>query len=218
MFMSALWDTIFEIKDTYQNAEVFLVDNHIPALRYGNAENPVIFAGGFGAEEWQTSVLLLTFFNRLMEHMNTSKSMAGIAVRKAFKKRSVVIIPCVCPPKMRYEGEEVHMKDLSAFTKYMFYHKAGMLVCVSGSGGTIFAPKQAEDSPAQSATIHKILCACSSLTAVQEKQGVAADMCTQMNEKIGLPAYLISPRSIQMAELPQTYKALEETLAVSALL
>ena len=218
MFMSALWDTVFEMKDTYENAEVFLVDNHIPALRFGASEKPVIFAGGFGADEWQTSVLLLRFFDQLMEDISTSKSMAGIAVRKAFKRRSLIIIPCVCPPKMCYEGEQIEMNDLAPFTKYMLYHKAEMLVCISGIGGTIFAPKENENVCAESATVHKILCACSSLSPVRQKDSVGAKMCAWACAQADVPAYLISPHSIGIAELPQTYKALEETFAVSALL
>ena len=44
MFMSALWDTIFMLADTYREASVFLIDNHLPALRFGNTGTPVTFA------------------------------------------------------------------------------------------------------------------------------------------------------------------------------
>lgn len=218
MFMSALWDTIFDMKERYENAEVFLVDNHIPALRFGTAPNPVVFAAGFGADEWQSCVLLLTFFEKLMEDIRRAKPMAGIAVRKAFKKRSVIIVPCVCPPKMHYEGEPIHMKDLSAFAKYLAYHKAGMLLCVSGTGGTIFTPHTNEAPRFEHATVEKILCACSALTPVSEQDSVAAKLCTWASEQTDTPAYLLSPHTVQMAELPLTYNALEETFVVSSLL
>ena len=114
MFMSALWDTIFELSDSYEDARIFLMDNHIPALRFGSADKPVVFAAGFGAAEWQSSVLLLKFFERLLYDAAYGKSMAGIAVRKAFKKRSVVIVPCVSPQKTACE-EEPLSEDVDAF-------------------------------------------------------------------------------------------------------
>ena len=218
MFMSALWDTIFALNDTYENAEVFLIDNHIPALRFGKADNPVVFAAGFGADQWQSSVMLLTFFERLLKDVGHGKNMAGIAVRKAFKRRSVVIVPCVCPPNMKYEGETLALSDLSPFAKYLAYHGAGMLLCVGGENGAVYAPPANEKLPCESDTVGKILCACSKLEPANGSTDTAAKFCNWVSEKAGIPSYYISPHSLDTAAMRYTYASLEEMFVVSALL
>ncbi|MBQ6381804.1 MAG: hypothetical protein IJJ41_09455 [Clostridia bacterium] len=217
MFMSALWDTVFSLNDRYENAEVFLIDNHIPALRFGHADKPVVFAGGFGAAEWQSGVLLLQFFEHLLFDADHGKSMAGIAVRKAFKKRSVVIIPTVCPPKMAVE-EPLHIEDLSPLAKYLSFHPAGMLVCLNGADGAIYAPASNELLPFESETVEKILCACSNLPAGEKSRLVGARFCAWASQKALLPSFVISPASLEASAIAHTYRALEETFAVAALL
>ena len=218
MFMSALWDTIFEINDRYKAAEVFLIDNHIPALRFGNADNPVVFAAGLGAAQWQSSVLLLRFFDTLLADAVTGKSMAGIAVKKAFKKRSVVVVPTVCPPKMRYEGEPLKMKDMAPFAKYLAYHRSSMLILLGGSAGQVFAPAANERCHLDGETVRKIILACSKLAPAAQSDGIGAKLCTWASETAGIPSFFISPESSEIADIAYTYKALEETFAVSALL
>ena len=194
------------------------MDNHIPALRFGKADNPVIFAAGFGSEQWQSSVLLLTFFERLLNDAKRGKNMAGIAVRKAFKKRSVVIVPCVCPPKMTHEGETLALSDLSPFAKYLAYHGAGMLLCVGGESSNIYAPPANEKLPCENDTVNKILCACSKLEPTEQSNDTAAKFCTWSSEKAGVPSYYISPQTLDAAALRYTYAALEEMFVVAALL
>ncbi|MBR0415026.1 MAG: hypothetical protein IJI67_08150 [Clostridia bacterium] len=218
MFMSALWDTIFELSDNYENARIFLMDNHIPALQFGNADKPVVFAAGFGAAEWQSSVLLLKFFEQLLYDAAYGKSMAGIAIRKAFKKRSVVIVPCVCPPKMVCEDEPLQIGDLSGFAKYLSFHQASMLLCVSGSEGNIFAPQSNALLPADTETVGKIICACSKLPAAQTSDLIAAKFCHWVSLRAQTPAFVISPRESAASALERSYRSLEETFAVSALL
>ena len=218
MFMSALWDTIFMLNDTYRDVSVFLIDNHIPALRFGDTGKPVVFAAGFGADEWQSSVMLLTFFEDLLRHAESGKTLSGIAVRKAFKKRSVIAVPCVCPPKMKYEGEALNPADLSAFAKYLSFHPAQMLVCVQDETGSVFSAKANEKLPADSDTVAKILCACSKLDLLEQADSVGTRFCEWTSAHAALPSYVISPPAKDIAALPYTYKRLEETFTVSALL
>lgn len=218
MFMSALWDTIFSINDKYKNASVFLIDNHIPALRFGTADKPIIFAGGFGAQEWQSAPLLLKFFDTLLADMEAGKTIAGIAARKAFKRRSIIIIPAVCPPKMRYEDENLVISDLSPLAKYLAYHSAGMLVCISGSNGHIYCAQENESLSRDADTVGKILCACSKLPQAQDDSGISAKFCNWTSQKALLPSFVLSPPSLEASALEYNYKALEETFAVCSLL
>ena len=218
MFMSALWDTIFMLADTYREASVFLIDNHIPALRFGNTGKPVIFAAGFGADEWQSGVLLLTFFENLLRHAENGKTLSGIAVRKAFKKRSVIVVPCVCPPKMKYEEEALQPADLSPFAKYLTFQPAQMLVCVQDERGSVFSAKANAKLEADCDTVARIICACSKLEPEAAGDSIAARFCEWTGAHAALPSYVISPPARDMAALPYTYKRLEETFAVTALL
>ena len=112
----------------------------------------------------------------------------------------------------------MQMKDLTPFAKYLAYHKAGLLLCVSGTGGTIFTPRENEALGFDHATVSQILCTCSAYEPVRTNDTLAAKFCAWAGNQTDTPAYLLSPPSLQMAELPLTYKALEETFAVSSLL
>ena len=218
MFVSMLWDTIFEINERYEEANVFLIDNRIPALQFGTADKPAVFAAGFGAEEWQTSVLLLKFFETLLRDVRGGGNMAGIAVKKAFQKRSVVIIPTVCPGAMRHEGGTPAPADLQAIATYLSYHKAGLLITVEKEKNTVFSPRANAALPADTATIEKILAACARLPLTHSASGAAAKLCEWASAKNALPAFSISPRQLEASDLAPAYNALEEAFTVSALI
>ena len=218
MFMSMLWETIFQISDTYEKAEVFLIDNRIPALRFGTADKPTVFAGGFGAEEWQSAVILLRFFEQLLDACQNSRSLAGIAVKKALKKRSVVVIPCVCPEKMGDDTAPPRARELQAVAKYLDFHAGNMFVALNGSESLLFSPPSNETKFPHAVTIAKILQACSALPLQEENRLVGARLCAWVSENAAQPSFLISPPSLKASAIERTYRALEETLTVCALL
>lgn len=218
MLMSVLWDTIFEMNDQYPDAEVFLLDNYIPALRFGKADKPTVFAAGFGAEQWQCSALLLTFFDKLLYDVHHAKNMAGIAVKKALKKRSVVVVPAVCPPKLGEEQDRMSMKDFMPFAKYLNFHQPGMLMAVESGKESLFSPAANGALATDTGTIFQILRACSKLPASDNADTYAAKVCEWASEEAGLPAFSLSPGTVKASSIPQVYRMLEETFAVSALL
>lgn len=218
MFMSYLWDTIFEINDTYDNCEVFLIDNHIPALRFGTADKPAVFAAGFGAEEWYSSVLLLKFFDELLSHAQNGRNMAGIAVRKAFKKRSLIVVPTVCPSKMKFENQTLKKSDLTPIAKYLSFNKAGMLITVSGNENALFCPASNNSLLSESDIVAKIISACASLPIKEQSEQTGSWLCEWASTKNNLPSFCISPENLKAASLNYTFKSLEEAFVVSALL
>lgn len=218
MFMSILWDTIFEINDTYADAGIFLIGDGIPALKFGAADNPVVFAAGFGADEWQTGVLALRFFERLLFNKERGLNISGIATRRAFKKRSVVIIPTVCPAKMRAEGDKPGKNDLKAIEKYLRFNKANMLITLEKEGSFVFSPKANSSLKADTETMSKIICACSGLALTTENESAAASLCEWASKENSLPAFSLAPKSLKASEIESTYRSLEETFAVMALI
>ena len=217
MFMSMLWDTIFQISDTYESAQVFLIDNHIPALRFGNADKPTVFAAGFGENEWQASVILLKFFEQLCANVKRAKNMSGIAVARAFKKHAFVVIPTVCPEKAGTD-KPVNAHEMNALAKYLRFYPSGMFVALSGDNNGIYSPINNADLSVQSDTITKVLHACCPLPVHNEAKGNAAKMCHWASEINRQPAFLLSPASLKASAIDRTYRSLEETLLVSALL
>ena len=218
MFMSILWDTIFEINDNYGEAGVFLIGDGIPALKFGTAENPVVFAAGFGADEWLTSVLLLRFFERLLYNKERGLNISGIATRRAFKKRSVVIIPTVCPARMRIEGDKPGRNDLKAVEKYLKYNKANMLITLEKEGSFVFSPKANGLLRADTETMSRIICACSGLKLKTENESTAARLCEWASRDNSLPAFSLAPKSLKASQIDAVYRSLEETFAVSSLI
>ena len=218
MFMSILWDTIFEINDNYSDAGIFLIGDGIPALKFGAANNPVVFAAGFGSDEWQTSVLALKFFERLLYNKEKGLNISGIATRRAFKKRSVVIIPTVSPAGMKTEGDKPRINDLKAIEKYLSFNKANMLITLEKEGAFVFSPKANSALRTDTETMSKVICACSGLKLKREHESVASDLCEWASSKRRLPAFSLAPKSLEASEIERAYLSLEETFAVSALI
>jgi len=69
----------------------------IEALRIGEPDDAVLFAGAFHGQEWLTAMLLLTFAERLCQSLENGTLTAGIDCRKALLGHGIVILPCVNP-------------------------------------------------------------------------------------------------------------------------
>ena len=218
MFMSALWDTVFEINENHDNCSVFLIDNNIPALCFGSADKPSVYLAGFGSEDWESSAILLKFFDELLCCAENGGKMAGIAVKKAMQKRGIIIVPAVCPKAMTYEGTAVGIKDLTPLAKYLSFHKAGMLFTIAKSGNCLVSPSEKYINGVDTETVGNILCACSKIPAVSEKKSVQSDFRRWAEVNIGLPAYSLFLNSQGTAEIDYNYALLKETFLLSALM
>ena len=216
MYTSFLWDSIFSLKEEFEDTEVFLLDQHIPALRLGTADKPAVLAGGFGPEDWQSSVLLLKFFKRLASAAARGGSVAGIAVQKAFEKRSVVVIPCVTPSKMKEEAFVPSMQELMPLADHLGFHPASFFLAVSGESGSLFTPPD-KRTRVKTATMQKILAACSALRIDNSLYSPAAEFCRYLSAHSDTTAFLLSPKSLKTSGIDSTYRALEESLMIAAL-
>ncbi len=84
----------------------------IPFLCLGRAENPVLIAAGFHAQEWITVLVLLRFVENLCNAMQSRKSLCGIDVGGALSRREVIFIPCVNP-----DGVEIALNGIASAGK-----------------------------------------------------------------------------------------------------
>lgn len=218
MFMSALWDTIFEINEAHSDCGVFLIENHIPALCFGNSDKPCVYLGGFGSEDWHTSVILLKFFDELLTAAETGANMAGIAVSKAMDKRGIIIVPAVCPQAMSYEGTKINIRNLMPVAKYIAFHKAGLLFTVSGKGNCIVCPNEKYIDCVDTKTVGNIISACSKIPVTNDKSGICSEFRRWAEVNAKLPAYSLYLNTHGTAETDYDYSLLKETLLVGALL
>lgn len=218
MFMSALWDTIFEINEAHSECSVFLIDNHIPALCFGNSDKPCVYLGGFGSEDWESSVILLKFFDEMLSAAETGGTMAGIAVKKAMDKRGVVVVPAVCPQAMTYEGTRINIRSLLPVAKHLSFHKSGLLFTVSGEGNCLICPKEKYIDGVDTKTVGNIISACSKIPVKSEKSSICSEFRRWAEVNAKLPAYSLFLNTHGTAETDYDYSLLKETLLVGALL
>lgn len=218
MFMSALWDTIFEMNDRHSSMEVFLIENHIPALLYGNADSPTVYLAGFGSEEWQTSMMILKFFDNMLSDIENNFGMAGVKVKNAMRERGMIIVPTVCPRRMKYEGDCVSATDLLPIAKYLRFNKASMVFALKNDGASIAYSDSLKAGASKPDTIGKILSACSKFPIDKETQNEQIKFCRWVNEVIGIPAFTLSLDKLCASSAESDYKRFEETFLVTALL
>lgn len=69
----------------------------ITAYSLGNYKNIVLFAGGFHAQEWLTSLILLRFLEKVCESLKTERKLSGVDIKSAFMTKGITIVPCVNP-------------------------------------------------------------------------------------------------------------------------
>ena len=77
----------------------------ITAYSLGNYKNIVLFAGGFHAQEWLTSLVLLRFLERICESLKTKQKISGVDISSALYSKGITIVPCINP-----DGVEVVLR------------------------------------------------------------------------------------------------------------
>lgn len=93
---------IYRIKRSYPfvNCSVCgrsLAGRAIFSLSLGHGPRPVLFAGGFHAQEWMTSLVLLRLLENLCESIAKKSELCSINIAGALTGRELIIIPCVNP-------------------------------------------------------------------------------------------------------------------------
>ena len=81
----------------------------IPALRFGNGGEYVLFVGGFHGSEHITTSILLRFCEELCNALQNDGVIEGLNARKAMFGRGLVVIPCINP-----DGCEISRFGISA--------------------------------------------------------------------------------------------------------
>lgn len=74
-----------------------VLGRRIDAVRIGEADDAVLFAGGFHGQEWLTVALLLTFTERLCNALERGEQISGIDCCRAMLGRGIFILPCANP-------------------------------------------------------------------------------------------------------------------------
>ncbi len=72
-------------------------DRDITAYSLGNYKNIVLFAGGFHAQEWLTSLVLLRFLEKLCESLQQKKKLSGVDISASLFSKGITIVPAVNP-------------------------------------------------------------------------------------------------------------------------
>ncbi len=73
------------------------LDRGIFSLSLGNAENSVLYVGGFHGSEWITSLTLFLFLERVCECIKHHKLLCSIDIKRALTGLGITIIPCINP-------------------------------------------------------------------------------------------------------------------------
>ncbi len=69
----------------------------ITAYSIGNYKEKVLFAGGFHAQEWLTSLVLLRFIERVCDAVSKRKKLSGVDISSAILSKGITFVPCVNP-------------------------------------------------------------------------------------------------------------------------
>ena len=107
-------DAIRSLKERYPFLEVFYIGQscmgrEIPAVKIGSSDDICLYAGAFHGSESLTTTALLMFCEDLCESLSQQTDFCKINVKKAYEKKSVVIIPRVNP-----DGCEISLCGASA--------------------------------------------------------------------------------------------------------
>lgn len=219
MFMSALWDTIFELKNRYEDLEIFLINNRIPALKYGNGKRPAVYLAGFSESEWMGSVMLIKFIGDVLSSASVNGEMEGVRIKAAMEGKSIVVIPCVCPGKSTGADFDLRKKVFLPIAKYLKKSGAKTVYIIKADGNKISYSDSFDTDSDRSETICRVLCACSGLEAdygsdtseeSRFKNGIA--------EVIKIPAFLIGTDLRKISDLKFLYKKYRETFMITALI
>lgn len=86
-----------------------VLGRELHALKLGDCDDAVLYAGGFHSQEWLTCLLLLRFVETLSCALDAGGAVAGVDCRRAMLGRGLVILPCVNP-----DGVEIALTGVDA--------------------------------------------------------------------------------------------------------
>lgn len=102
-----------------------LCSRAIFSLTLGDGKRPVVYAGGFHAQERLTILLLLRFFENLCTAIAKGSGLSSIPLNAALTGRSLVFLPCVNP-----DGVEIALHGVHTANDYA-------AVAAAASGGDL---------------------------------------------------------------------------------
>ncbi|MEG0570851.1 MAG: M14 family metallocarboxypeptidase [Oscillospiraceae bacterium] len=85
------------------------LSRNIYEVRIGNANNLVLYAGAFHAQEWITTLLLVKFLEEVCESIKKKSLISDTPVYKTLFQRGLVIIPMLNP-----DGVEIALNGFSS--------------------------------------------------------------------------------------------------------
>ena len=112
-----------ELKSSYPFLTVHtigrsLCGRDITAYSLGNYKSIVLFASGFHAQEWLTSLVILRFLERMCESLSKKQKLSGVDISSALMSKGITIIPCVNP-----DGTEIVLNGPDTAGKYADFVK-----------------------------------------------------------------------------------------------
>ncbi|NLB36091.1 MAG: gamma-D-glutamyl-meso-diaminopimelate peptidase [Clostridiales bacterium] len=114
----ALRSMIYSIKRTYPFVNCSVcgrthAGRAIFVLSVGHSKAPVLMTGGFHAQEWLTTLLLLRFFECVCRCIAAKEELCSINIAGALHGRELIVIPCVNP-----DGVEIALRGPNAAGSY----------------------------------------------------------------------------------------------------
>ncbi|MBQ5823834.1 MAG: hypothetical protein IIW48_03400 [Clostridia bacterium] len=83
------------------------------SLSLGSAQSPALFVAGIRGGDTVSVRVMLKFFERLCEAVETDNDLAGIRIGEVLKEKGIIIIPCLNP-----DGMEISLKGAVAAGSY----------------------------------------------------------------------------------------------------
>lgn len=217
MFMSILWESIFELKDRYPFMKISLIENYIPVLSFGTGEEVTLYLAGFTREQWQGSIVALKFFEDMMHSLKTGENMSGVNLSKAIFGKKISLIPCVCPKKMS-DIESAHIGILPV-AKYCSHLSLKGIYVIKSSGEKIYESEASGEFYHRAKQIGKVLSSCCNLPLVTEKdKSDEARFCTWAGSVLGVPSFSLELGVNAPSGIDAAYEGKKEMLLISALI
>jgi g-D-glutamyl-meso-diaminopimelate peptidase len=93
---------INRLKDAHKGLKAFpigksVLGRDITAMSIGNPMGATLFVGATHGLEWITTLLLLRFFETVLEGIKNGAKVSDIDIRRALKGRSLAAVPCLNP-------------------------------------------------------------------------------------------------------------------------
>lgn len=217
MFMCALWNSIFAMKEKYPFMKVSLIDNQIPILSFGSVKNITLYLAGFNASQWKGSIIALKFFDDMLKALKDKGCMNGVELHKAFGDKGIALIPCVCPKLM--SGSEVDKLGSLPVAKYCSKNKVSDIFVIKSNGSQIFQCTPQGNDAVRTKQIGEVLSACCKMPLRHEgDRSEEARFCSWASRVLGVPAFSISMEAYKPSAIDRVYESKKEMLLISALI